>query len=127
RPLRDRFLRRERAARCERPWRRRHRSGRHLLHVLGAVQRDLVQRAVIDAGQLQITAHLNLPNWTHRMKNTPKSGVTLLELLVVLVIISILSTIAVGVYTKEVLRAKVARTRAEIRTLEVAINRYQID
>lgn len=61
------------------------------------------------------------------MKKTLKTGVTLLELVVVLVIISILSTVAVGVYTKEVLRAKVARTRAEIRTLEVAINRYQID
>ncbi|MBX3729805.1 MAG: prepilin-type N-terminal cleavage/methylation domain-containing protein [Candidatus Sumerlaeia bacterium] len=54
-------------------------------------------------------------------------GVTLLELIVVLVIIAILSTVAVGVYTKEVLRAKITRTRAEIRTLEVAINRYQID
>ncbi|MCB2154784.1 prepilin-type N-terminal cleavage/methylation domain-containing protein [bacterium] len=54
-------------------------------------------------------------------------GVTLIELMVVLLIVSLLSTIAVGVYTKEVLRAKVARTRAEIRTMEVAINRYQID
>ena len=56
-----------------------------------------------------------------------KKGVTLIELIVVLLIISLLSTIAVGVYTREVLRAKVARTRAEIRTLEVAVNRYQID
>lgn len=54
-------------------------------------------------------------------------GVTLLELIVVLVIVSLLSTIAVGIYTKEILRAKIAKTRAEIRTLEVAINRYQID
>lgn len=61
------------------------------------------------------------------MKRLQKSGVTLLELIVVVLIVSILSTIAVGVYTKEVLRAKIARTRAEIRTLEVAINRYQID
>lgn len=61
------------------------------------------------------------------MNKRIKQGVTLLELIVVLVIIAILSTVAAGVYTKEVLRAKVARTRAEIRTLEVAINRYQID
>ncbi|MBI5154274.1 prepilin-type N-terminal cleavage/methylation domain-containing protein [Candidatus Poribacteria bacterium] len=61
------------------------------------------------------------------MKKLTQAGVTLIELIVVLVIISILSTVAVGIYTKEVLRAKVARTRAEIRTLEVSINRYQID
>lgn len=61
------------------------------------------------------------------MKKSRISGVTLLELIVVLIVISILSTIAVGVYTKEVLRAKIAQTRAEIRTFEVAINRYQID
>lgn len=61
------------------------------------------------------------------MKKLTEKSVTLLELIVVLVIISILSTVAVGVYTKEVLRAKITRTRAEIRTLEVAINRYEID
>jgi len=56
-----------------------------------------------------------------------KKGVTLIELVIVLVILSLLSTIAVGVYTREVLRAKVTRTRAEIRTLEVAVTRYFID
>jgi len=56
-----------------------------------------------------------------------KRGVTLIELIVVLVIVSLLSTVAVGIYTKEVTRAKIARARAEIRTLEVAANRYQID
>jgi len=56
-----------------------------------------------------------------------RRGVTLIELIVVLVIVSLLSTVAVGIYTKEVVRAKIARTRAEIRTLEVAANRYQID
>lgn len=54
-------------------------------------------------------------------------GVTLLELLVVLVIISLLATLAVGVYSKEVVRARYARTRAEISELEVAINRYFVD
>lgn len=52
---------------------------------------------------------------------------TLLELLVVVVIISLLATLAVGVYTQEVTRAKIAKARAEIRALEVALNRYQID
>lgn len=61
------------------------------------------------------------------MKSLFKRGVTLLELMVVVVIIAILSTIAVGIYTKEILRAKYARTRAEIRTLEIAIAQYEVD
>lgn len=60
------------------------------------------------------------------MKKMLRRGVTMLELLVVLVVVSILSTIAVGVYTKEVLRAKYARARSEIRTLEVAIAQYEV-
>lgn len=67
------------------------------------------------------------PVESSNMNKLFKKGVTLIELIVVLLIVSLLSTIAVGVYTREVLRAKVARTRAEIRTMEVAINRYQID
>lgn len=54
-------------------------------------------------------------------------GVTLIELIVVMGILAILSTIAVGVYTKELRRARIAKTRAEIFNLEVAISRYQID
>ncbi len=61
------------------------------------------------------------------MKRLIKKGVTLLELMVVVVIISILSTIAVGVYTKEVARARYSRARAEIRTLEIAITQYEVD
>jgi len=61
------------------------------------------------------------------MKSLLKRGVTLLELLVVLVIISILSTIAMGVYSREIQRAKYARARQEIRTLEVAIAQYEVD
>lgn len=61
------------------------------------------------------------------MRKLFKNGVTLLELIVVVVIISILSTIAVGVYTKEILRAKYAKTRAEIRTLEIACQQYWVD
>lgn len=61
------------------------------------------------------------------MKSPLPKGVTLLELLVVLVIISILSSVAVGVYSNQVMRAKYSRTRAEIRTLEVAITTYEVD
>ena len=56
-----------------------------------------------------------------------KRGVTLIELIVALVIIAILSATAVGVYTKQVLRAKFARARQEIRTLELACHRYEVD
>lgn len=61
------------------------------------------------------------------LKTRKAPGVTLIELIVVLGIVSILSTIAVGIYTKELQRARIAKTRVEIRSLEVAINRYQID
>ena len=55
------------------------------------------------------------------------TGVTLIELLVVILIISILSTIATGVYTQQLGKAREARTRTEIRTLEVAIGQYYVD
>jgi type II secretory pathway pseudopilin PulG len=52
---------------------------------------------------------------------------TLLELLVVVLIISILSTIAVGVYTGAVERARVAGAHAEVRQIAVAVERYYLD
>lgn len=61
------------------------------------------------------------------MKTYNRSGVTMLELLVVVVIIGILSTIAVGAYAKNVQRSKYVKIRAEIRTLEIAIARYEVD
>lgn len=61
------------------------------------------------------------------MKFLKIRGVTLLELLVVLGILSILSTIAVGVYTNHIQRARFAKARAEIRLLETAITQYQLD
>jgi prepilin-type N-terminal cleavage/methylation domain-containing protein len=70
-------------------------------------------------------AHREEPTRSHRQ--TRARAVTLLELLVVLVIISILSTVAVGVYTREVQRARYARARAEIRTLEIGLTRYEVD
>lgn len=61
------------------------------------------------------------------MKRPPNKGVTILELLVVLVIISILSTIAVGIYSNQIMRARYAKARAEIRVLETAIAQYEVD
>lgn len=56
-----------------------------------------------------------------------KKAFTLLELLVVVLILGLLSTIAVGVYTRQVERAKVATARATMSAIELAIERYQID
>ncbi|MEQ8821736.1 MAG: prepilin-type N-terminal cleavage/methylation domain-containing protein [Sumerlaeia bacterium] len=61
------------------------------------------------------------------MKPISAKGVSLLELLVVVLVVSILSTIAVGVYSRELIKSKAARARAEISALEVAITRYQLD
>lgn len=54
-------------------------------------------------------------------------GVTLLELLVALLIIAILSSVAVSIYTGQVERARYARARAEIRQIEIACHRYEVD
>jgi prepilin-type N-terminal cleavage/methylation domain-containing protein len=54
-------------------------------------------------------------------------AVTLLELIVVVLILSVLATIATPVFIGQVTRAKVAATRDTIRQLEVAIARYEID
>lgn len=56
-----------------------------------------------------------------------KQGFTLIELLVVVLILGMLSTLAVGVYTNQVERARVAAAKASIQAIEVAINRYQVD
>jgi type II secretory pathway pseudopilin PulG len=53
--------------------------------------------------------------------------VTLLELVVVVLIILILSTTAIGVYSGQVSRARVAATHDLIRQLDVAISRYEMD
>ena len=54
-------------------------------------------------------------------------GVTLLELLAVVLIIGILSTMAVGVYVGQTRRARYAAARDLIRQLELAITRYEVD
>jgi prepilin-type N-terminal cleavage/methylation domain-containing protein len=54
-------------------------------------------------------------------------AVTLLELLVVVLIIGILATIATGVFQGQTQRAKIAATMDLIRSIEVAITRYEVD
>jgi prepilin-type N-terminal cleavage/methylation domain-containing protein len=54
-------------------------------------------------------------------------AVTLIEMLVVLLIISILATVATGVYTGEARRARIAATQDLIRQLELGITRYEVD
>ena len=54
-------------------------------------------------------------------------GVTLLELVVVLLIVSILASIATSVYSGYVRRSQYTAARATIRELELAASRYDID
>ncbi len=54
-------------------------------------------------------------------------GLTIIELTVVILILSILSTISIGVYTGYLERARFAAARATINELELAITRYESD
>lgn len=54
-------------------------------------------------------------------------GLTFLELLVVLLILSIISVMATGVYQQQVRRARLAAARFEIREIEEAVERYEAD
>jgi len=56
-----------------------------------------------------------------------KKAFTLMELLVVVLILGLLATIAVGVYTTQVERARYAAARTTINAIELACNRYQLD
>lgn len=56
-----------------------------------------------------------------------RAGVTMLELLVAVIIVGILATISVGVYTGQIRRARIAATKDLIRQLEIAIARYEVD
>ncbi len=56
-----------------------------------------------------------------------KKAFTLMELLVVVLILGLLATIAVGVYTSQVERARYAAARTTIAAIELAANRYQLD
>src|SRR3972149_889908 len=56
-----------------------------------------------------------------------ENGFTLIELLVVVSIILILITIAMPNFMDAMTRAKVARARADMRTVSVALEQYYID
>lgn len=56
-----------------------------------------------------------------------KKAFTLMELLIVVLILGLLATVAVGVYTSQVERARYAAARTTINALELAISRYQLD
>ncbi|MEW6234023.1 MAG: type II secretion system protein [Candidatus Omnitrophota bacterium] len=59
--------------------------------------------------------------------NTRTRGFTLIELLIVVAIIGVLAAIAVPNFLNAQVRAKVARTEADMRNLKTAIESYQLD
>jgi len=61
------------------------------------------------------------------MNGTDRRGITLVELLVVLLIIGILSSIAANVYIQRITLAKIAAAKATISQLESAIAMYYTD
>lgn len=56
-----------------------------------------------------------------------RKAFTLIELLVVVLILGLLSSLAVGVFTTQVERARRAAARSDIATFELAVERYHID
>jgi len=63
----------------------------------------------------------------HMRKIEKDRAFTLIEMVVVVMIIGILSSIMIPVLTNQISKARIARTRADIRTLSVAIERYNVD
>ncbi len=59
--------------------------------------------------------------------NRPRRGFTLIELLVVLVVLGIIMAIAITSILSAIQRAKQKKTMADMRTLALAIETYQID
>ncbi|NQU44142.1 prepilin-type N-terminal cleavage/methylation domain-containing protein [bacterium] len=61
------------------------------------------------------------------MKSRSHSGVTIVELTIVILIMSILASIGVTVYSGHVERARFAVARSDIQQIEFAATRYQVD
>ena len=57
----------------------------------------------------------------------PRSGFTLIELMIVMVIIGLLAAIAVPMYVQSVRHAKEAVLKEDLRTLRSAIDSYTVD
>lgn len=62
-----------------------------------------------------------------RKAGAERRAVTILELLVVVLILGILSTIAAGVYIGQTNRAKIAATQDTLREITIAATRYNLD
>lgn len=61
------------------------------------------------------------------MNRTSQKGFTLIELLIVVAIIAILAAIAVPNFLEAQVRAKVSRTKSDMRALNTAIEAYYVD
>jgi general secretion pathway protein G len=57
----------------------------------------------------------------------PSPGFTLLELLVVVAIIGTLTSIAIPVYSNQILKARIAKAIFDIRTIDRSIQLYKLD
>jgi general secretion pathway protein G len=57
----------------------------------------------------------------------PEGGFTLIELMIVMFIIGILATLAIPAFTRNVLAAKEAVLKADLRVMRDAINSYTVD
>ena len=60
-------------------------------------------------------------------RRTPRNGFTLIELLIVIAIIAILALIAVPNFLEAQVRAKVARSMSDMRSLATAIEAFAVD
>ncbi len=60
-------------------------------------------------------------------RNTPESGFTLIELVIVMTIIGLLSAIAVPMYVQSVRNAREAVLKEDLRTLRSSIDAYTVD
>ena len=69
---------------------------------------------------------MRTPNTTNH-RSSRKIGFTLIELLIVVAIIAILAAIAIPNFLDALVRAKVSRTRADLRTVSVALESYAAD
>lgn len=64
---------------------------------------------------------------SRRGRTRRRSGFTLIELLLVLVILSVLAAVIVPKFTKRSEQARITAARADIASLEIALDAYEID